>query len=404
MKKWLITLVAIFGIGFISSAILAGRVYYQDLQHYTDYDKQVLQVEALKNIYIRSSIPIEIHPTSDIPYVEFNQSFTDLMGLAPEYELNIETKGENTYIELNKTKEMHLSLGVKESRAQLSVYLPQTTINRLNITNNQYFNYKHNKQVINLEGIHVNELIANMNETAFILDGKYESIRINVPQGQMNLKSNAPVQLMTQGNLEQYLMGEFDKINIKENSKDIMIDSNTTNSIEINSYYSNISLKGNYNNIKLKGDHNAVDIESGSICRLYTEGYNNFINGNGAFNTMNLSEKSSQIEIQTTVIPDKLDFSRETANSTLNLTLPSNIPGLTVRYLNNDREEENQIEDDEEYEADDLDLVSDFILEKVKGEAGECIFTYGKGNCQILINGDQENRLEIIDGVYSSRA
>lgn len=404
MKKWLIILSIIFGIGFISSAILAGHVYYQDLQHYTDYEKQPLQMNSLENIYIKSSIPIEIHPTSDAPYVEFNQSFIDLIGSAPEYELDIETKGENTYIELNKTKEVRLRLGIKESRAQLSVYLPQTTINRLNIINDQYFSYKHNKQVINLEGIHVNEFIADMNEAEFILDGNYEKIHISVPQGQMNLKSNTSVQLVTQGNLEQYLMGEFDKIIIKDNSQDIMIDSNNTNSIEINSYYSNINLKGNYSNIKLIGDHNTIDIESDSICKLYTDGYDNFINGNGAFNIMNLNEESSQIEVQTTVIPTKLDLGEDTSNSTLNLTLPSNIPGLTIKYVNHNDTEEHEMEYDEQYGDDNLDLVSDFILEKVKSDRGERIFTYGNGSFQILINEDRENRLEIIDGVYSSKS
>lgn len=400
MKKWLIILITIFGIGFISSAILAGQVYYEDLQHYTDYEKKSLQAESLENIYIKSAIPVEIYPTSEIPYVEFNQSFINLVGSAPEYELSIETKGENTYIELNKIKEVYLSLGIKENRAQLSIYLPQTTINRLSISNNMYFSYKHNKQVVNLEGIHVNEVIADMNEAEFILDGDYQKININVLKGQMNLKSTNAVQLVTQGDIEQYLVGVFDKIYIKDNSKDITVDSNDTNSIDINSYYSNINLKGSYSSIKLDGNYNRIDIESESICKLYTDGYNNFINGNGAFNIMNLSEKGSQIEIQTTVIPTNFNFGGDTSNSIFNLTLPSNIPGLMIRYLS-DNTEMNQLEYDEDSS---FELLSDFSLEKVKGEKNEQMFIYGNSACQILINGNQENRLEIRDGVYNSRS
>lgn len=401
MKRWLIILSIICGIGFISSAVLAGRVYYQDLKNYTDYDKKELQTEALKNIYIKSSVPIEIYPTSGTPYVEFNQSFTDLIGSAPEYELDVQSKGENTYIELNETKEIFLWLGVKESKAQLSIYLPQTTINRLNIINNKYFNYKRNKQVVNLEGINVNELTANMNETEFVLDGNYEKINISVPQGQMNLKSNTQVQLITQGSLAQYLTGEFDKITINDNSRDIIIDSTSANSVEINSYHSNIDLKGNYSKVKLKGNSNTIDIRSESICKLYTNGDGNYINGNGAFEVMSLDESNSEIEIQTTVIPTKLDFGKNAFDSTLSLTLPSNIPGFAIKYLGDYDMEESEFNYYEEYESDNLNLVSDFALEE-KSEKGERIFTYGDGSLQILVNANQRNSLEIIDGVYSS--
>lgn len=183
MKKWLIILSVIFSIGFISSAVLAGRVYYQDLKNYTDYDRKGLEIEALKNIYITSSVPVEIYPTTGAPYVEFNQTFTDLVGAAPEYELDVELKGENTYIELNEIKEIFLWLGIKESKAQLSIYLPQSTINRLNIQNNNHFSYRDNKQVINLEGINVNELVADMNEAEFILNGDYKKVKISASYG-----------------------------------------------------------------------------------------------------------------------------------------------------------------------------------------------------------------------------
>lgn len=401
MKRWLIILSIICGMGFISSAVLAGRVYYQDLKNYTDYDKKELQTEALKNIYIKSSVPIEIYPTSGTPYVEFNQSFTDLIGSAPEYELDVQSKGENTYIELNETKEIFLWLGVKESKAQLSIYLPQATINRLSIINNEYFSYKRNKQVVNLEGINVNELTANMNEAEFVLDGNYEKININVSQGRMNLNSNTSVQLITQGDLAQYLTGEFDKITINSNSQDIVIDSTSSNSVEINSYHANIDLKGNYSKVKLKGNYNTIDIRSESICKLYTNGNGNYINGNGAFDVMSLGENNSELEIQTTVIPTKLDFGKDASDNTLNLTLPSNIPGFAIKYLGDYDMEESEFDYYENYENDNLNLVSDFTLEE-KSEKGERIFTYGDGSLQILVNANQGNSLEIIDGVYSS--
>jgi len=402
MKRWLIILSIIFGIGFISSTILAGRVYYQDLKNYTDYDKKELQAETLKNIYIKSSVPVEIYPTQGQPYVEFNQTFIDLIGAAPEYELDVQTKGENTYIELMETKEPFLSIGIKESKAQLSIYLPQKTIDRLSIENDKFFYYKRNKQTINLEGINVNELITNMNETDFILDGEYKKININASGGKLNLKSNTLAEVAIEGHIEPYLTGEFDKIIINNKLRDIVIDSMSASSVEVNSSGSNIDLKGNYSKVKVHGDHNTIDIRSESICKLYTEGYSNYITGNGAFEVMSLYGNNSEIEIQTTVIPTKVDLGKESNNNTLSLTLPSNIPGFTVKYLDVYNMDEESLDYHIDYEVNDFGLTSDFILEDGKSEKGEHIFTYGDGSLQILLNTNQGNNLEIIDGVYSS--
>ena len=402
MKRWLIILSIIFGIGFISSAVLAGRVYYEDLKNYTDYDRRELQAEVLKNVYIKSSIPVEIYPTQGDPYVEFNQTFIDLIGAAPEYELDVQTKGENTYIELMETKEPFLSVGIKESKAQLSIYLPQKTIDRLRIENDKFFYYKRNKQIINLEGINVNELITNMNETEFILDGDYEKININASAGKLNLNSNTLAEVAITGHIEPYLTGEFDKITINSKSRDIVIDAMSVSSVEVTSSGSNIDLKGSYSKVKVHGEHNTIDIRSENPCKLYTEGYKNYITGNGAFDVMSLDENESEIEIQTTVIPTKVNLGKESNYNTLILTLPSNIPGFTVKYLDNYNRDEEGLDYYVEDETNDLGLTSDFILEKGKSEKGEKVFTYGNGSLQILFNKYQGNNLEIIDGVYSS--
>lgn len=402
MKKWLIILSVIFSIGFISSAVLAGRVYYEDLKNYTDYDKKELQIEALKNIYIKSSVPVEIYPTTGAPYVEFNQTFTDLVGVAPEYELDVQSKGENTYIELNETKELFLWLGVKEEKAQLSVYLPQTTINRLNVQNSDYFSYRHNRQVINLEGINVNELAVDMNEAEFILNGNYERIKISASYGKINLKSNTRAQVFTDGHLVQNLSGEFDKITIRNNSQDIIIDSTSESNVEINNNNSNIDLKGNYSKVKIEGDNNTIDIRSESVCQLSTEGYDNYITGNGAFDVINLEEKSSEVEIQTTVIPTKVNLGQQAYYNAVSLTLPSNILGFTVKYLGDYYIEDEEFGYYESYRDNTIDLQSDFTVQSGKSDKGEQIFTYGDGTLPILISGEQENSLEIIDGGYSS--
>ena len=60
MKKLLITFSIIFGVGFIASAVIAGQVYYKELNAYTDHAKEKLDINALQNVYIDSQVPVQI--------------------------------------------------------------------------------------------------------------------------------------------------------------------------------------------------------------------------------------------------------------------------------------------------------------------------------------------------------
>lgn len=404
MKKWLIALSIIFTAGFVSTAALAGRVYYKDLKVYTDEDRQELKTEALNNVYINSSIPVEIYPTTQVPYVEFNQTFTDLIGSAPEYELNVETKGDTTYIDLNQTKENFIWLGVKESKAQLAVYLPQSTINRLSIEDQgYYYNNRRDKQVINLEGINVNELSANMNCGEFRLSGSYGKVNISA-RGTLTLNSTTPAQVYIEDTMNQYLTGEFSKITVKySNGSDININSNTECQVDINSYSGTIDLKGKYSRVKLTGANNNVDLRSDSICRLISDGDNNTIVANGPFNEMSVDGEQGDIEVQTTVVPSKINLGRELYRSDISLTVPSNIPGFTVKYLS-----DYEISEDEreyyrrDYGIEGKDLQSDFILTEGTTNRNEIAYTYGDGSLVLNLGAEYCNTLEIIDGGYSS--
>lgn len=400
MKKWLIVLSIICGASFISTAVLAGRVYYEELEVYTDYDKRELETSALNNIYINSSIPIEIYPTTGKPYVEFNQTFSDIMGMAPEYELMVSKKNDSTYIELKEIKDVLFWFGVREHKAQLSIYLPQSTINRLSIQDYGYVNYGREKPIINLEGINVNELDVSTQVGEFILDGNYQKINIS-SGGSIRLNSKSPAEVSINETMDQHLTGEFKKVKIAEQySSNITIDSNLASQVEINSSHGQIDLRGNYSEVELEGSSNNLDLRSDSLCELVTSGDNNTITANGPFKGMNFNEQDTHLEVKTTTVPDRLNFGQESRDNEINLTFPSNIPGFKVKYYT-----EYYGEEEFEHYVNEMisrgDLRSDFELAKEKTKENELVFTHGNGALIMTLNTEM-NTLQIIDGGYTS--
>ncbi len=400
MKKWLIALSIICGVSLISTAVLAGRVYYKELEVYTDYDKRELEASALNNIYINSSIPIEIYPTTGKPYVEFNQTFSDIMGMAPEYELMVSEKNDSTYIELKEIKDVFLWVGVREAKAQLSVYLPQSTINRLSIQDYGYVNYGREKPIINLEGINVNELDVSTQRGEFSLDGNYQKINIS-SRGSIRLNSKSPAEVYINETMEQYLTGEFKKIRVLDNNgANIIVDSNSASQVEINNSHGQIDLRGNYSKVELKGTYNNIDLRSDSLCELVTNGDNNTITANGPFKEMNFNEEGTRLEVKTTTVPDRLSFGQDSRDNDINLIFPSNIPGFKVKYYT-----EYYGGEEFEHHINEMisrgDLRSDFELAKEKVGENELVFTHGNGALIMALNIEM-NTLQIIDGGYTS--
>ncbi len=400
MKKWLIALSIICGVSLISTAVLAGRVYYEELEVYTDYDKRELEASALNNIYINSSIPIEVYPTTGKPYVEFNQTFSDIMGMAPEYELMVSKKNDSTYIELKEIKDVFFWFGVREDKAKLSVYLPQSTINRLSIQDEGYVNYRREKPIINLEGINVNELDVSTHVGEFILDGHYQKVNIS-SEGSIRLNSKSPAEVSIHQSMDQHLTGEFKKIKILNyDSSYITIDSNSASQVEIESSHGQIDLRGNYSKVELEGIYNDIDLRSDSLLELVTNGNNNTITANGPFKEMSFNEQGTQLEIKTTTVPDRLNFDQESTNNEINLTFPSNIPGFKVKYYT----EYYGVEEFEHHINEMIsrgDLRSDFELAKEKVGENELVFTHGNGALIMALNIEM-NTLQIIDGGYTS--
>ena len=126
-----------------------------------------------------------------------------------------------------------------------------------------------------------------------------------------------------------------------------------------------------------------VELESQTQCKLNTQGYDNMVYASGAFKTMNLEETESEVEIQTTVIPDSIRMLEEANRSSLSLTLPSNIPGITLKYMNPDGgayDYSNQEDNSQSTFTDhQFKLESEFLPINKSIENGHFVYKYGKG-------------------------
>lgn len=392
MKKWLIIFSVICGISFIVSAAIAGQVYYKELNTYTDYDKQELDIDALQSIYIDSQIPIHVEVTEGKPYVEFNQSFIDLLGMAPEFELAIKTKGNSTYIDLEQIKETTIYLGVQEDMASLTVYLPQKAYDTIQIRNNRYKYYSESvDHIINLENIDAKNINIDVVYSEVNLKGNYEQVLAHMDSGILEVHSNQPTQLEIAGNVKTNLTGQYESIDIEDvYNKEIYVDSEIPTYIRLETNHSDIKLRGKYDKINLEGYSNTIDAKSDSVCKIMIENEDGYINLNGAFEEIVVNDgEQASIDIQTTVIPECIKILGYVTDP-VTLTLPSNIKGFEIKYLGNDQYEEwNKV-------------LSEFNVVEGISQKGEKIYTYGDGAIPITIDANSDFKLEIIDGGYSS--
>lgn len=414
MKKWLIILTVIFVVGGITSATLAGYIYYNELKTYEDYDKRELRDAALENVYIKTSVPVEIHPTKGQPYVEFTQKYTDIVGFAPKYKLNIEEKEDTTYIDLQQIKDMSISLGVKEDKASLVVYLPEKDIKKLSVENSIYGYYYRTKQVIDLEKINIAELDLDVENSEMKLNGRYEKINISAHASTINMQSQIPAEVRISGVGKQNLSGQFKRIVIKDNAYEVNINSENESSVELECSSSQIRLEGKYEKIDVNCDNSTIDVRSESICKLSTNGRNNTINADGAFEVIRLEEDEANVEVKTTMIPKSIEMKGETDNSKFNLVLPSNISGYTLSCTSFREEYYNDYYTDKEYEENFYEINkrieqecyfrSDFESIEKEENKGEIAYKYGDGKIPIALNVTRNVKLNINDGGYSSVA
>lgn len=412
MKKWLIIFAVIFFAGGISSAVLAGKIYYKELKVYEDYDRKELSVKEAQNVYIKSDVPIELHSTNENNgYAEFTQRFVDLVGFKPKYALEVEERGDDLYISVNKVKEVVFLPVVKEDKAKLIVYLPQKDLAHLEIED-QYFNSLNRQDhMIDLSGANVKEVEINIRNGDICLDGAYESINIHaLHYGVLSVNSTIPAQLYTSGAIEQHLNGKFERIVVKDNSSDIRIDSLIPSNVEIDNNCGILKLDGQYSKVRILGVQNKIELNSDAECTLLTKGGYNYITAVGLFKSTSIEGYDNDIEIQNMIIPESVKMIGESSEGSVKLTLPSNTPGISLNYVSKDGLSDNYYGDnyeEEKYEysvssEDARHLESDFPLISVGQQNGRFTYTYGNGQVPITINANRDIEVSLIDGGYSS--
>lgn len=391
MKKWLIALTIIFGASLLTSASLAGKVYFKEASVYTDYDKQKLDLTNTKSIYINSDIPVEVKPTTGEAYVEFNQSFEDVLGEHPEFELKVEHKGNECYINLNQTKDVNIWVMVKKDEAMLTVYLPTQALDALQIIHQSYRN-EYSWPQIDLTGIDVKNLDINQNSTNISLEGKYENIDISSGgSGNINISSKQKARVKLQGRANYNLEGLFDTVEI---DGDGLIKMNTSEptKVTINSFNSEIKLEGSYSMVTLLGNDNSINMKTNTLSDVSIEHYYGDITLDGPLNIVKVNGEGSTIDIQTTVNSKSIEVTGEQNSTTLRL--PSNIPGFKIMRIASHMDDDTyQMDETGEYISTPK-INSDFNITQQNKDT----YTYGDSSLKMMVQIGEG--LRILDNGY----
>lgn len=401
MKKWLIVLSIIFGTSAVTAAVAGGNAIFNTKETvYTDRGEQALNKAALSHIYINSVIPVEVYPTTGEPKVEYNQKAADFIKNFPKYELSVTEREGSTYIDLTQT-ETSLWIGHAKNDAYLTLYLPEGTIERLDIKSRASAGgYTQRNHMINLKNIHVKDLSMNLYQRVTIdLDGNYQKVSIdtNSWQSTLNMVSKTPATVRVNGSIEQNLTGQFEKINIESCDDDMTINSQTPARVDIkNSDGVNIDLKGQYNQVMIDGYSQIINLDSSVECRLNIYGGENILYAKAPFKMIELNGYDSTMEVQTTTVPRSIRMT-EKMNSKVKLILPSNIPGFTVSsHLEGIEVADGNVEETNRMLF--SQVRSDFDM----SANGSYSIQYGNGLTKIEVPNilNEEFQLDVIDGGY----
>lgn len=409
MKKWIIILIAIILIGATSSGVLAGRVYYKEMKTYEDYDKKELQINGLENIYIDSDVPVNVKSTQGPAYVEFSQKFTDIVGKAPIYELEVEKKESTVYITLEQKTDLDVWLVIKENRALCTVYLPQMTINKLSIEGPKHYNWDWDLlEDLNFDfnNINIKELLVNTgSEGTIYLDGKYEKVDITQNRGKLEMNSKLPADVQIDGDIECKLAGDYNKIKVR-GSRDVSVDSELPAEVYVESN-GNIILNGSYKQINIEGCGNPnIAIQSDTLCKANVYADQGTVKLEGAIGEMTVKIDNheqvydEQVYINTTVIPKHIDILGNSSN--VKLMLPNNTPGIEVTYHNQLANTGNGYQGNDSEES--KEIISDYVMQKNLTAGNIRRYIYGDASTKVFIQGNVDNSIYILDNGYISNS
>lgn len=395
MRKWLIALTIICGAGFLTSASIAGNIYFQGANVYTDYDKKNLDLNNITGIYINSDIPVEIKQTTGEAYVEFNQNFEDILGKNPEFELTVENKDKNCYINLNQTKDIDIWFMIKKDEAALTVYLPTKKLETLQINNNSYKRWEQEPMQIDLAGVDVKHLQIAQNYTMVSLDGKYENIDISTAGSstvKINSKQKANVKL--KGEAVYTLDGLFETVEINGRYEPIKINTLEPAKVNVNSHGSEIKLEGSYSSVEVLGDNNDINVKTNTLSDIDITNTDGNVVLDGPLNIVRVNNECSDVDIQATTNPKSIEVSGE--QNKVILRLPSNIPGFKLMYTQSNIEEYGYEVSLDGEEVNEPKINSDFTLTRDSNDT----YTYGDSSSKLML--EVESGLRIIDNGYMS--
>ncbi|WP_054743056.1 hypothetical protein [Cellulosilyticum ruminicola] len=419
MRKWLIALTIIFGASFIASASLAGKVYYQGGMEYTDHDNKSLDLASIKNIYIKSDIPVTIKPTTGEAYTEFNQSCETFFGDNEKYKLSTASKDEVCHIDLTQIKASTFNLGKRNDTKVLTVYLPVKALDTLEI---DYTGYRdvYRTEEIDLTGFDIKNLRIEQYWTNVNLDGNYESINLitgGASTININSKKQANVELNGSANYE--LKGIFKTLEITNSDETkvtemnqckvekMSIDGNvrrlTMNECKIEKLIAEISesdikFTGECKKVNITGYNNAINLQTSTLCDVTIQDNDGNVTLDGPFNDINIDAESAVVDIKT-IKPQSIKIKGEDNQTTLNL--PTNIPGFKLMCMSEELNDGESIDqyttyDVNEGERDEFKEASTKILSEFKlTEKEKNIYSYGDGSSRIMIRvGKSLNILE----------
>lgn len=388
MKKLLLTLLIIGLTGTLCTAALCGKIYYNEMQVYEDYQSHRLNTQKYDNIVIDSAVDTYIYVTEETPYVEFKQKFVDALGKHPEYNLTVETKNNTSYIKLMPANEADHFYFVTEDMAVLNIYLPKQVIDKLyiNSTNNPNHTNWYKNITLDLQDMTINKLDIHAHTFTGLLSGDFNDLSIDANHGTLGLFSNKPAKVNLHGGLNSTLNGNYENINITTYNNTLNIDTQTPAKVVINGGET-IKLNGKYQNINIITTiANTIDINSETLCKANIDSHSLELKIHGAFDTLSVKGNNTHPYITTTNIPKLINVSGDCYG--ISLMLPDNTPGIdaSLSLSNNPY----------------INFNSDFPL--VKQLEGPNVTHYAFGNKQVkfILNAYSVQDIYIMNNGYES--
>lgn len=369
MKKWIITLSVLLGVSAIGGGVVLGKLYKQELKTYESQENKLLNKEALKNIYIESDVPVKLEVTEGEPRVEFESHLTGIIDEEPQYELNVRTEGDKSYITVDAKQMPHITLFLKDVDEVATIYLPKQDINKLSVkSNNHYWINAGRDLYYNIEDVNINELKIESDVAAINLEGSYKTIDMDSGYGDVTINSQTPAEVYLRGKLGDIrLKGEYTVIDIEGDGGLVNIDSVIPAEVTINTYDSKVNLAGKYKSIEIEAD-GGVDIKSQSKCDVLISGSGD-IQLEGPINNVDIKSRYSTVSLVSTIQPQRINLWGEYED--VFLTLPRNISGFEAIYQN-------------DYEEQDL-ICTDFDV--IRG--GQ------EGNVEKIYYGDKTSKIKL---------